>query len=43
MEEEINGLLTYDREQKLDLELVYAANRSLVETASSIQIASAKM
>ena len=44
VEEEINGLLTYDREQKLNLELVSAANRALVATASSIQMpTSAKM
>ena len=44
VEEEINGLLTYDREQKLNLELACEANRALVATASSVQMpTSAKM
>jgi hypothetical protein len=38
VEEEINGLLSYDREQKLNLELAAAANRALVATAASIQM-----
>lgn len=38
VEEEINGLLTYDREQKLNLELACEANRALVATASSVQM-----
>ena len=38
VEEEINGLLTYDREQKLDLGRAGAANRALVATASGIRV-----
>ena len=38
VEEEINGLLSYDREQKLNLELAGAANRALVATAKSIEM-----
>lgn len=36
VEEEINGLLSYDREQKLDLALASRANRALVATAKQV-------